>query len=303
VVATTGLYQLNHKQTYLGEDIENVYFFRREDAGTDHVDLIDAFIADVLPAVQALQAPQIITASIKAQSLGNLSDFGEQIVNTPGTYDPSEILPIFNAIGYTFRSANRGVRPGSKRITGIPETVQAGGIVTLSVYLTRMEACRVAMDSVIGTSPGFFTPIIVKRIKTAVPGTTPVKYKYTLPAVGDDATIATFLGVFTSPIITHQVSRGNWGSMAAVPYVTLNDLVDNVRFQMGISADLSELSGLIHDYQITHTALLELALTPAMLNALLKALTGCMVGLNADVNCYPVGAIDVICFDLDGNPV
>jgi hypothetical protein len=91
--------------------------------------------------------------------------------------------------------------------------------------------------------------------------------------------------------------------MAAVPYVTLNDLVDNVRFQMGVSADLSELSGLIHDYQITHTALLELALTPIMLNALLKALTGCVVGLNADVNCYPVGAIDVICFDLDGNPV
>lgn len=203
------IYQLNHKQTYNGEDIENVYFYRREDVGSDHNDLIDAFIADVMPSIMALQAPQIITASIKAQSLGNLGDFGEQIVNLPGTYDPSEILPIFNAIGYTMRSANRGVRPGSKRITGIPETAQAGGIITLSVYLTRMEAARLAIDAVIGTTPAFFTPVIVKRIKTEIPGTTPVKYRYTLPGPGDDITVATFLGVFTSPVITHQVSRGN----------------------------------------------------------------------------------------------
>lgn len=91
--------------------------------------------------------------------------------------------------------------------------------------------------------------------------------------------------------------------MAAVPYVTLNDLVDNLRFQMTVSGDLAELSGIIHDYQITHTALLELALTDVMLDLTLKALTGCVVGLNADINCYPVGAVDVVCFDLDGNPV
>jgi len=91
--------------------------------------------------------------------------------------------------------------------------------------------------------------------------------------------------------------------MSAIPYVTLNDLVDNIRFQLEVSVDLSELSDEIFAYQLTHESLLALELTDIQLNAVLKAFTGCVSALAADVNCYPVGAIDTACFDTDGNPL
>jgi len=208
-MALADIYQLIHNQSYLGQAIQNVYFYRREDAGSDHADLLDAWVADVMPSVMAIQDPKIITDTVVAKNLENFSDFGETIVDDPGTYDAGQILPIFNAIGYTLRSANRLVRPGSKRITGINESVQLDGIITEAAYITRMETLRVALDTVIGTDPLFFTPIIVKRVKYEVPDSDPVRFAYRLPETDEELVLATLLGVTTSTHITHQVSRQN----------------------------------------------------------------------------------------------
>ncbi len=91
--------------------------------------------------------------------------------------------------------------------------------------------------------------------------------------------------------------------MSAVPALTLGDIMDNLIFQCECSVDLGELSGIIHDYRITHDSIATLEVTQEISNQWLKELTGCVVGSGTDLNCYPVGLTDTVCFDLDGNPV
>jgi hypothetical protein len=118
-------------------------------------------------------------------------------------------LPIFDAIGFTFKPSTRAVRPGSKRIAGIPQSTVTKGKVTDAGYITIMNNARVAMGNSIGTEPDMFSPCIVKRTKTAIPDTEPVKYRYTLPKAGDTLVVATVVAVLQSTKVTHQVSRGN----------------------------------------------------------------------------------------------
>lgn len=47
----------------------------------------------------------------------------------------------------------------------------------------------------------------------------------------------------------------------------------------------------------------ELELSQDDKNALLKELTGCVVGTGTNLSCYPLGIETAILFDLDGNPV
>lgn len=89
--------------------------------------------------------------------------------------------------------------------------------------------------------------------------------------------------------------------MGAVVYNTLKDLMDNLVFQCTVSSDLSELSGVIHDYSITHDSITELPITTTINNLIVKSLTGCVVATQTDLNCYPVGLNDTLCFDSDGN--
>jgi hypothetical protein len=204
----TKIYQLNHKQDVNGEELLNIYFFRNLGTGTDAHDLSDAFISDLQPLILDLQVPNVVTTEIKAFSLGNFADFWVEPENEAGTADPTDPLPIFNAINYTLRPTTREIRPGSKRIAGIPESVTTFNNITFAAYLTSMEALRVAFGTPIGTDPDFFELVVVKRIKYEVPDSDPVRFAYRLPETDEEAVVANLGAVLTTPRISHQVSRG-----------------------------------------------------------------------------------------------
>lgn len=208
MTASNLLYLLTHMQSFGTEVIENAYTFLKLDTGTA-VDLANAFISDVLPHIRQIQCAQIVTTEVKVINLGNLGDSAEVAVNLAGLLTGEQMLPVFNAIGYTFKPASRAVRPGGKRIAGVPESDQVDGTITNSAYITDMNALKAAYGSNISDDDtNFFAFCIVKRVKTAIPGTTPVKYRYTLPGVGVDATVSELSAVLTSTKVSHQVSRG-----------------------------------------------------------------------------------------------
>jgi hypothetical protein len=89
----------------------------------------------------------------------------------------------------------------------------------------------------------------------------------------------------------------------AVFYVTLGDFAVNLETQCTVSDDLSELAGVIHDYRITHETIMDLEFTQPMLNEMLNLLTGCVVGTNTDLNCYPLGLLTSVFYDVNGDPV
>ena len=79
--------------------------------------------------------------------------------------------------------------------------------------------------------------------------------------------------------------------------------MDNLVFQCGVQSDLDELASVIHDYRITHSSIADLTITEATNNKILKTLTGCTVGTQSNLNCYPRGLVDTLCFDHDGNVI
>jgi len=89
----------------------------------------------------------------------------------------------------------------------------------------------------------------------------------------------------------------------AVPYVTVGDFIDNLRFQCDADVNLAGLSNYLELYKILYPDLTAYTFAPPIGNELLKKLTGCVVATETDVNCYPLGLTTAILFDADGNPL
>ncbi len=209
MTAIDQIYVVTHVQSNLNEEILNVYTYNA-DVGMHAIDVCNAFKADMIPAIMAVEGGTIISKEVKAYSLGDLAEVDEVTDTTLNGYGSSDTLPVFNAIGYTLKPAGRAVRAGSKRYANIPEEVQIRGEISDATYLTKMETLRVALDTGISDDDTLFAfPVIVKRVKYDVPGSDPVRSAYRFPTSDEELVFAGLRAVLTSPKVTHQVSRGN----------------------------------------------------------------------------------------------
>jgi hypothetical protein len=206
MVATSSLWQVIHNQDYKGQVVQNVYFYRRAVGAGVSFNLAADWVEVILPLVNALQSSNVHNTNLLVQNMGDLSDFDEFTLTTSGLLE-AEAMPIFNAVSYTFKPNTRAVRHGGKRIAGIPEAEATEGVITNSGYLTAMQNLKAAYAANLVGAEDTWEPVLIKRIKTAISGTTPVKYRYTLPGVGDDATVAGILAVSVSNLVKHQTSR------------------------------------------------------------------------------------------------
>jgi hypothetical protein len=203
------IYMLDHIQSFNNEPIHNIYFLESLDAG-DAVDAVSAFTGSLLTKVRNLQCEQILTTGLRCTNLGSPTDWNEVALSLTGTLTGHEMLPVFNALGYTLKPTNRTIRPGSKRIAGVPETCQVDGTITEGSYITAMETLRAAFGALLTSEDAStFTLVVVKRVKEAVPDTDPVEYTYRLPETDDELVFAPLGAVKTSTKVKHQVSRGN----------------------------------------------------------------------------------------------
>ena len=177
-------YQIVHVQAFEGREILNVYFY-------DHIagtgisgDLGLAFQSNIEPLVNALQCDVIENLGLEVSNLGVTTDFST-LTGVGGGNNAEEMLPPTIAISYTFKSTDRAIRPGGKRYAGVAGDFVAIDTITSAPYLAAMETLRAALAANIVSGGDTWQPVLVKRIKTAVAGTTPVRYTYRLPRVGD----------------------------------------------------------------------------------------------------------------------
>ncbi len=91
--------------------------------------------------------------------------------------------------------------------------------------------------------------------------------------------------------------------MAATPYLTLDDVVVNMIYQCEVSVLLAPLVADLEAFRLLYVAVLAATMVRDDRHRMLRLLTGCTVALNSDLNCYPRGAAEIVCFDLDGNEV
>lgn len=211
MVGLASIYKVVDNQRFPGgEVVQNVYFYSAEDGDGSAEDLSLAFNNDMLTGIiRAAQANQFEHTSVEAQSLGDFADFYTRVLTGAVGGWTSDCLSPFTAVNFTLRTASREVRPGSKRIGGLPDSTSlyTNGQVTESEQLSNLEDIRLAMAGVITAAGAEYTPIIIKRIFVPAGGDHGPYYR--LPETDGELVYFPVSVALVNPILTHQTSRGN----------------------------------------------------------------------------------------------
>lgn len=91
--------------------------------------------------------------------------------------------------------------------------------------------------------------------------------------------------------------------MAATPYANIRTFAENLIFLAETNSVGYLIAAVIQDWIDGNEDFWGLELSQEDINNIVKALTGLSVATGTDLNCYPVGAVDTLCFDLSGNPI
>lgn len=205
-------YQLTLVQLMNTEKLHNVFFYRTDAVGATAQNLGQAFEEDILPLINDLQNVAVSNSLLRVINLGDLTDFWEKALTGAGLNTSSESLPAHDAINYTLRLNTRAVRPGSKRISGIPESAQSNGIITVGSYITQMNTLRTALYDTIAynTTPAVaYQPVVIKRVKETETVNGQEKVTYRLPTPSETVEYGDVVSCLVNTKISHQISRGN----------------------------------------------------------------------------------------------
>jgi len=206
-MALDTIYQLRLLSQMGDQSIENVFFYNGGVGTPLATDLAISFESDILPAIQQVQSEAISYQGIIAINLGDLSDFVTLPVVGNGTLLGADPLPSFSALGFSYKLDTRAVRPGSKRIAGVPEVFTDGNTVIDAAYLADVELLRLALLGNVVSGSATYSPVVLKRVRTAVSGTVPLQYTYRLPTTDGELVMANVVQVLFNPKVTSQVSR------------------------------------------------------------------------------------------------
>lgn len=201
---------MENEQT--GEQMMNKWYYAVVDILGNANGLYNAWVATagMEDKVCALMSRVMNPKTIRVINLFSLTDFFEGVGTTQGLIANDEMLPMHSAVSITLRLDTRGVRPGSKRISGLTEADQAAGLINGVAYIASLNALLTAIpQDVVESGLGVYDPIVVGRILDPDPtplGDSPI---YRLPADQGEANYGHINLAVANLRVSHQVSRGN----------------------------------------------------------------------------------------------
>ncbi len=137
-------------------------------------DLLAAFKAEVSDNLTSIAATEMSYYQITAQEILGGVQFGSLAVSNNGIVS-GDCLPPFNAWDFTYVRGGARERNGYKRMAGVPEAMQAQGIITGgSLPAVNAAAGHMAADIVASTIT--FHPAILRRRINHIIQTTPQLY-------------------------------------------------------------------------------------------------------------------------------
>ncbi len=181
--ASGDLVELVHEQTYLGQNVNNVYYFVTQAASTLPV-LTTWFETNVVPLIKTLQVDDVVHTNLRARNVFLDSEtYEEPLTGTGSQASGSSELPSFMAYALRLDHDNGAVRPGFKRYVGVTELGITDALV-LSTFITYM----VNLGNML-VNPGTvllaeYAHAIVGRVcetPNPTPGAIPSCLKYRLP--------------------------------------------------------------------------------------------------------------------------
>lgn len=166
-MAPGDIYQILDKQTLLGQEVLNVYYYKSDGgSGLQAEDLGDAFIDQMLPDIVAMQSNELVHTEIQVNCVTNLDDFHIHplVTGNIGEFTQSVNDP-FGAYGFELIRSTRATRNGSKRIGGVPDTVVTDGVIS-SGAITLADTLATTMGGNLIAGGADFTPQIRHKKRT-----------------------------------------------------------------------------------------------------------------------------------------
>lgn len=214
-MAIGDIYEVAHIQEHedTGEKIMSKWYFRSKDALGSAANLYQAFkqANGYLVRINELQSRVLNNVELRVINLFSLTDFFFGNPTGQGTIASDEMLPLHSALNITLKLNTRGIRPGSRRISGIDEASQSKGLITGAAYITSLNSTLVFLSNTLtnATTADTYDHVVVGRIKYDVPDTDSVREAYRLPANQGEANAGLVIAALANLRISHQVSRGN----------------------------------------------------------------------------------------------
>jgi len=91
--------------------------------------------------------------------------------------------------------------------------------------------------------------------------------------------------------------------LGAVDFIDIKSFADNLVFLAQTNSVGYLIAEVIQDWIDENEDYWDVGLAESDVNALLKALTGCVVATRTDLSCYPLGRVTQILFDSSGSPL
>jgi len=150
-----------------GTDSINPYFYV-QDTGTGHgaQNLLNEWIATVLPKILAVQSGVMIHGIVACRNLDVPTDYASTVLaaNNVGVRG-GECLPPFVAWYLRYGRTRTDMNHGGKRIAGISENDQANGvIVTVNLGTAMTDLAGILGWTLAPAAGGTFRPVIMRRL-------------------------------------------------------------------------------------------------------------------------------------------
>lgn len=210
------VYEIVDVQTLKGQQVLNVYTYLQFGAvvpvpPTPNIAAVLAVAFsehDVFLNALGLQSTEVEHTAIKVRNLFDVSDQYDLIGSWLGENGTAGgIQTTFDAIGFLEGIDNGAVRPGHKRLAGIPDANADDGVITNAGELSTAAAYANAASTNIQAGSilpvDTWSPVVVKRVRSGTPG----NYEYRFPNNSGELIFGTILEVAFNALLTSQVSR------------------------------------------------------------------------------------------------
>lgn len=184
-VPTSGLYRVDHFQTYKEQQVLNTYWYREQGGSNDvAADLGLAFEANLANEIAAVQHVDVAYTLIKVTPVfGTGVEFNLTPQVTAGTATGTP-MPSFMAASIRLDRSTNEVRNGWKRYCGLAEE-NVGATSFSGAYNGVLNALGTKLELTLNASPFFFIPVIVRK-----PFSTKAQEAfYTITDVGNTTTL------------------------------------------------------------------------------------------------------------------
>lgn len=162
------LLQLVDTQSYLGQQVLNVYYYRVvaiTGLGDNYLEALNGYWEEgILSKVTNLQVDDLLHTSREWRNMSNGSDLYANNTVVPGgnVVTDSALTPSFVSAGFLLRRESLVTRNGYKRFAGLPEQdIQGNTWVGDPDFITELEAALAA--DLVGGLVTLAEPIIVQR--------------------------------------------------------------------------------------------------------------------------------------------